>query len=251
MFPQRQVPEIEESLVPKGADRSQDDTFFGKHGGKVAIGVISIIAASIYRWIQGGKNRTRLEDTISRESPLHPYESNEFRVLNRMPTSVYKDLVVMFRHSFPSGLISYEQFVIIFHQNCKHHIVNAYVLERVAVQYLNSSGFSTSDTVPLTYFLTLLSNAVECSPQERAELVFDLAHRVTPDEISFISQTSSVAMSPAGSNSDQSKTSSPSLDAIYCDSSQAIAAVRILCDTWQVCYVYRGIVVSFYSSPLL
>jgi hypothetical protein len=236
MFPQRPLPEVEETVEPKKKDSSPD--FLDAHGGKVILAVISAIGFSIYRWIKGGNNKMKVEDEIAHQSPLHPFESNQFRVANVLTDDDFLNIVKSSRQRYGDGLISYEEFIQFVKETCPKRLSMAYYLDRTVLSYLESNSQKPSSKIPLSLFLIALSNALPSPPQDRSELLFDVAQTITAAEIDFFLPSDSASSSGSLSDTtatarsdDQSQNEEP---VVYCSLAQTQNLVTLLDLAWQV-----------------
>lgn len=218
MFPQRTIPDVEE-IPPKKKD-SPD--FLDAHGGKLLLAVISTIGFMIYRWIKGGNNKLKVEDSIAHQSPLHPYESNQFRVSNSITGEEFLTILKSSRQKNLDGLLSYEEFIQLFRELHPKQLSMAYYLDRVILSYLETIQQNPSSKIPLSIFLVALGNALQLPPQDRSEILFDVCQSMTSSEIEFLKVSGS---STALVDQDSS---------LYCSLPQIISLVNILDITWQV-----------------
>ena len=171
-------------------DASEDSDFLANHGGKIALVGFSFAAALVYRWFKGGKNRTNLEEQITLESPLHPYESNDLRVKNSMTCSQFGNFEAKCRAKFIDGYATYDDFVLFFQQQQQdaYTIKEGYVIDRVILNFVEGSS-SQVDTrrhdgrYPISFFLVALSNVVNASPDDRIVLLFDIAKHLSYEEL--------------------------------------------------------------------
>ena len=229
---------ITSTSVPRPSDKhtkeedreeaTPDETtdFLSKHAGKIGLGVFSGIAWFIYRWFQGGKNKRLVEESLSNESPLHPYESNDLRVKNNISPDQYKSFANDCISHFSCGTASYKDFLLYLRQVTNVDIVDGYVLDRLALFYIQKhlqmphASLSDDIQLPLSFLLVLFSNVLAAPPEERTECLFELCqHLPYPDNMSSICDM----------NGD-----------IYCSKSQVEMLVTALVDSWQVCVCGRG-----------
>lgn len=217
MFPHKQIPDVEET-PPKKKD-SPD--FLDAHGGKLILAVISTIGFFIYRWVKGGNNKLKVEDCIAHQSPLHPYESNQFRESNSLSAEEFLQILNSSRQQYSNGLLSYEEFINFFKVSHPHQLSMAYYLDRVILSYLETIQQNSSSKIPLSIFLVALSNALQLPPQDRSELLFDVSQTITSSEMEFFKMTNS------SSPLDQDPT-------LYCTLSRIKSLVSVLDICWQV-----------------
>ena len=176
--PTRPLPPIGHTDIRKGVDAPDDTDFLTKHGGKVALFGFSFAAALIYRWFIGGKNRTALEEQITLESPLHPYEANDLRVKNSMTTSQFRIFQAKCNEKFSDGYSTYDEFVLLFQQQCVYEINEGYVIDRTILNFINNTSAGRNGRHPVSFFLVALSNVVTASPDDRIMLLFDIAQHL-------------------------------------------------------------------------
>lgn len=227
MFPQQKIPEIEEIPVP--AKKKDSPDFLDAHGGKLILAVISTIGFFIYRWVKGGNNKLKVEDLVAEDSPLHPYESHQFRAANLFTEEDFKHLLQTSRQKYPHGLISYEEFVLFVQENLSKKLAMAYYFDRIILSYLESIHQTSASQVPLSIFLVAFSNALQSSPQDRSELLFDVSKTMSQAEIQFFRGSS------ASASSDSTTTMSSDYDpSLYCSLIQATNLVNMLDIAWQV-----------------
>lgn len=215
----KKIPEIPpEEQAPAG-----DKDFLSMHGGKIALFGFSAAAALIYRWLQGGKNKKKVEENIVRESPLHPYESNDLRLKNSMTVDQFKSFADACLSQFPSGAASYKDFLSFFHKSTSYRIVDAYVLDRLVLHYVETNmaihaSIDSDVKLPISLLLVVLSNVVTGDPRDRAEMFFSTCRNTAVDE--------------------DSNTSHTSLDGeekeLYCSLKQAEVIIDALDKGWQV-----------------
>jgi hypothetical protein len=136
MFPERARPEIPESVMDPA------DSFLTKHGGKVALAGFSLAGAIAYRWYMGGRTRTILEEEISNESPVDPYECNELRRKNNMSMEQFQPFVDYAFSQPNASNLSYIEFMTIYndyfnaHSNMKYDIQDSHLMERLILHQL-------------------------------------------------------------------------------------------------------------------
>jgi len=202
MFPQKQLPDIPDEPAPV-----KSDDFLDKHSGKLAAAVLSAIAALIYWWIRGSRNRTELEEMINDESPLHPYESAELRTMNSLTCDQYLDFVRSCLQNFPSHRVTYKDFIRFFNEQTQYTVKGGYIIDRIVMTYREEHQLGEDAELPLGFLLTVLSNVTNSSPLDRAEILFDVARG-------------------SGSVDDE--------EGLYCSNEQASTLVGHLMSAWQV-----------------
>jgi hypothetical protein len=233
MFPQRHIPDIEETVDPKKKNASPD--FLDNHGGKVILAVISAIGFSIYRWMKGGNNKMKVEDEIAHQSPLHPYESNLLRVANNLSDEEFLQIIQSSRQKYGDGLLSYEEFIQFVKETYPKKLSMTYYLDRIILYYLESTNQSTSSKIPLTIFLIALSNALPSPAQDRSELLFDVALSITPVEMDFfLTSSSAISATSEEPNSTSSYHDQGQDTVVYCSLIQTKSLVNVLDLAWQV-----------------
>ena len=199
------------------SDVSHDDDLLSKHGGKIAIFGFSFSAALIYRWFIGGKNRTDLEEKIAEDSPLHPYESNELRSRNSMTCHELRQFAMKCREKFPDGYSTYNEFILFCQQHGLQPMCEGYVLDRVILKYMKNTAAGTCGRHSVDFFLVALSNAVTDAPDNRIELMFDIAKN---------------SGWKVGDNTSPTKNSENGN--LYCDQEGVVSLVDMLIDAHQV-----------------
>jgi hypothetical protein len=217
----KKIPDLPEEPLPPPDSKD----FLSQHGGKVALAGFSFAGALIYRWLQGSKNKRDIEHSISRESPLHPYESNDLREKNSMTVAQYQQFVNECISHCSSGVISYKEFLSLFHKTTDYQIVDGYILDRLVLFYIEkhmniTATIEDDAKIPVVFLLVLLSNIVASSPNERAEMLFDVCRRLP---------------SPGGDQDyDGSTREDFEGEDLYCSVSQAEIVVEQLDRSWQV-----------------
>jgi hypothetical protein len=230
MFPQPQQ-KFETEEAPRQKKESPD--FLDAHGGKLILTVISTIGFFIYRWVKGGNNKLKVEDAVAHESPLHPYESHLFRSANSLSDEDFQHILQASRQKYPDGLISYEEFVRFIQENLPKSLSLTFYLDRVILFYLETIHQTSSNKVPLSIFLIALSNALQSSPQDRSELLFDVSQTMTSTEVQFLNN------SPTPSSEDSLTTHSTPISSdydpsLYCSLTHVKSLVNMLDIAWQV-----------------
>lgn len=214
----KKIPDLPEEPPPPPDSKD----FLSQHGGKVALAGFSIAGALIYRWLQGSKNKRELEHNIANTSPLHPYESNDLREKNTMTVTQYKQFVNDCVSNFPSGFASYKEFLRLLHTTINYHIADGYVLDRLVLFYVETQ-MNTIATIeddlnlPVVFLLVLLSNVVTSTPNERAEMLFDVSR-------SYF-QSNHTTETGHGNSTPE--------DELYCSVAQAEMLVEQLDKSWQ------------------
>ena len=83
MFPTKERV-IDRPEVITAAATVEDDSFLGQHGGKVAIACFGAVCALVYRWLENGKNRTKMEKKIENTRVMDPLEADDFNRANSL-----------------------------------------------------------------------------------------------------------------------------------------------------------------------
>jgi len=187
LLPNHSIPETTDNTT--SGDTPDGSDFLSNHGGKIALVGFSFAAALVYRWFIGGRNRTDLEEEITLKSPLHPYESNDLRIRNSMTCLQFHDFAKKCREKFPDGLASYDEFVQFFQHQKMYALTDGYVIDRVVLDYLKASSsrgvMARRTRFPMSFFLVALSNAVNVPPDDRMNMLFEVAKSMTIEELDF------------------------------------------------------------------
>ena len=81
------------------------------HGGKIALVVFGGIVALVYSYYLSGQDRNKIEDKISDEVFVEPYEIQELRYTNNMDVDSYNEISTQVKRAFPSGQATYKEFL--------------------------------------------------------------------------------------------------------------------------------------------
>jgi hypothetical protein len=106
MFPQRAVPELD-AKTEQGVDATD---FLSLHGGKVALAGFGLAIALFWTWYKGGVNRNDLEEKITNEAVIEPYEIQEMRLSNTLSPGDFQTIAANVYATFPSN-VSYKEFI--------------------------------------------------------------------------------------------------------------------------------------------
>lgn len=158
---------------PNGPSGNED--LLSRHGGKIALFGFSFATALIYRWFIGGKNRTDLEEKITEESPLHPYESNDLRIKNTLTVEQLKAFASRSYDEFPDGHAKYTEFIDLFQKHVDCRIREGNVMDRIILNRLENTYPGIDGRHPISFYLVALSNAVYVPVDDRIALLFEIA----------------------------------------------------------------------------
>lgn len=246
MFPQRALPEINETKVKQG----ESDDFLSKHGGKVFATCMAAVFGLLYTYIKSNSMRSDLEDALSDERIVEPFETNAARARNqKFKKEVFDDIIASCYSHFPEKECTYSEFVSFVKQILfsKYGVViaDAHLLDRTIqakclklalteqnpqLSLLSSIDYNKNDEgilsaahskaltllanhkFPLHYLLIVLSTVVRERAGLRVESLFSIA-KYSDDW--------------RGDSMDDSM-------ADGCSSSAVLEVVTDLCETWQV-----------------
>jgi hypothetical protein len=167
---------------------------------------------------------------------LHPYESHQFRSANSLSGEDFLHILQSSREKYPNGLVSYEEFVQFVQEKLSKKLSMAYYLDRIILSYLESIHQTSSSQIPLSIFLVALSNAIQSSPQDRSELLFDVSQSMSSAEILFLSSSSASPLTDSTTTATipTTPTSSDYDPSLYCSLTQTKNLVNMLDLAWQV-----------------
>ena len=244
MFPQRAMPVTPEPIVNAGSAAAADTDFLSRHGGKVALIAISATIGLIYTYVESNNIRSRLEEEITKESAIEPYEINDLRSINSMSSEIFDALVDEWYKSHRDESCTYLEFVNFVKQFlaarglrlCGGHILERVILTRYHLSCSISSDDSNENSEHIAlqkfpshrfdvgYLLAALNMVVSEGAPSRSASMFRLARYWDAK-----THSSSINKSEDGSIS-------PAQDDV-CSFEAATAVVNYLCDTWQVLYL--------------
>lgn len=186
MFPQRPIPEFEENTKNSNTTKSNDESFLARHGGKVGIISLGLAIGLIYTYFQGMWDRNALEDKITANAKIEPYEINELRDRNQLKRKDFQRIAYhIIKLNNNSSRMSYKNFILNV-ESFGYNIRSGHLLDRWMIQYLssiNSNDIQDWNTeVSKVLLLSLLSLTLESSseeyPNERIGAIFHLSRAI-------------------------------------------------------------------------
>lgn len=150
---------------------AQADDFLSRHGGKVAFAALSLAGYLFYSFYQSGQNRNLIEEALSDEYPLEPYEVNELRHANQLNGDVYDGIVRAAVAQFPGGSCSYADFLRLV--SARHSILSGHLLDRLVLKQSKRE-----EPLPLPFLFTSLLTTVSASAERRVESLMQIGQRL-------------------------------------------------------------------------
>lgn len=113
MFPDRQtvIPAAAAATTNKKGSEPDDDSFLGRHGGKVALFGFGISALLIYSYFLGLKNKRLVDEDICNRAGIEPYEIIEIRDRNGITMEEFEDIAYGCYERYHEKEITYPEFI--------------------------------------------------------------------------------------------------------------------------------------------
>lgn len=258
MFPERAKPDIPDTP-------SDPDSILSNHGGKIALVGFSFAAGLIYRWYMGGRTKIILEEEISQEAPVDPYEINELRAKNAVSREKLVPFIDEILKHYHGSSITYNQFISFYWQyfgnDSSVKIENGYMLDRLVLFYVNkykslsnipenltvesSNGSSNLDLnknikLPIPFYLVMLTLTISKSTEEtqnslKYKDVFDVLFHIAQycDTSSYTSSNDSNVEGKHDNDGKRSEETSVDVKT-YVTENQVKVIIQNLIDSWQV-----------------
>lgn len=175
MFPEKAQPDI-----PTAKLAGDDNSFLGKHGGKVGLAAFGVAVGLFYTYYKSSQLKTEVEDALTKEATIEPYEMLELRFCNKMPLEVYGKIVDTCLEKFPHGELSYADFITTVSECLLQHsqssLRSGHILDRLVASHHLSIG-GDSNLLPLSYLLVALNLTLNASGVDRSDSLFVLAQK--------------------------------------------------------------------------
>lgn len=168
------------------SDPNSDTTgnIFLDNLGKIFLSAIALIIAMLVRSHYATKGRNALRDRIEATAALDPLEIQELRLANaELTPDVFRTLLREIHHEAGGGSnLTYEQFI--FHvrrilvnsiQKGEHVTIEmGHYIDRVVLTALHRRGRSSQDSMPLTFWFTVLSLALNAAVPDRIRILYEI-----------------------------------------------------------------------------
>jgi len=155
--------------------------------GSLFLSAIGLLIVTLIRSHLGTNNRMDLRSKIEELSPLDPFECDELRY-NALSSSIYKKILETIKE-YDWNEMTYGEFInIILNEIIPKRMKNGHYLDRVIL----NSYTSLVEKIPFDFLLVLLNMTLDCSPEERIQLLFEI---YTPKILQGDINTSNITIS--------------------------------------------------------
>jgi len=161
---------------------------FLDYAGSIFLGAIGLIVAWLVRSYQNTLRRNLVRDRIEETAHLDPLELDDLRTANTETITLEQfrmimDQLLLLKQEHEQIMMTYPDFVhkvrsILFIENDNNAAFTVqlgHLLDRVAISALSRHDKTIRDTMPLQFWLTLLSLSLSgCSPSDRIRLLYQM-----------------------------------------------------------------------------
>ena len=167
----------------KSAAKKKDDdsNFFLDNLGKIFLGVIASIIATLVRSSYNTSNRNNVRDRLEDESVLDPVEIEEIRIANsELTPDVFRKILNDIGEQFPHGSCTYQDFIEVVRctmvqlKGEAFTVELGHLLDRVVTEALGTHDLSPDEALPLSLWLTTLTLAMNSSVPDRIHILYEI-----------------------------------------------------------------------------
>lgn len=160
--------------------KEDNSNLFLDNLGKIFLGAIGLLIASLVRSSYGTSNRTKVREQLEEKSALDPLEVDDLRVANSQLTpEVFRDIMEDVQETFPEGTATYTDFVSCVRKNMARLKGDAftvelgYLVDRAVLAALHEKDKREDEPLPLVFLLTALSMSLRSTVDDRIAILFE------------------------------------------------------------------------------
>lgn len=177
--------EPKESTGSKEKKKKKDDNsnIFLDNLGKIFLGAIGLLIASLVRSSYGTSNKTKVREELEEQAALDPLEVDDLRVANsELTPEVFRTIMADVQETFPEDTATYQDFVSCVRKTMARLKGDAftvelgYLVDRAVLAALREKGKREDEPVSLLFLLTALSMSLCSSVDDRITILFEAMH---------------------------------------------------------------------------
>lgn len=171
----------------KKKKKDENSNIFLDNLGKIFLGAIGLLIASLTRSSYSGKNRTKLREELEQQAALDPMEIDDLRVANsELSPEVFRIIMQDLQDTFPQGSATYPEFVKCVRTTMMRLKGDAFTIElghlmdRAVLDALHQQQRSETEPVPLVFLLAGLSLGLRSSVDDRIAILYETMQTKNP-----------------------------------------------------------------------
>jgi len=175
----QRVRQLSTTAAPAKPEKS--DNAFVDNIGTIFLSSIALIIAWLVRSYYGTANKNAVRDCIEEMTSLDPCEIDELRRANsELKIDVFREIIQIVREEFPGGSCTYEEFILVVRKQMiqkkgeQFTIEFGHLIDRVALGALQRREKEGNDVMPISFWLTALTLALNSSVPERIQVLYEI-----------------------------------------------------------------------------
>jgi hypothetical protein len=175
------TPAASSTATPAAKPIDTTSNIFLDNLGTIFLSVIGLIVGSLVRSYHGTNNKNHIRDGLEVTAALDPLEIDDLRTANsEMTLPVFKDIMKDLLQRFPDQKATYQDFVHSVRQTMirlkgdSFTVEMGHLMDRVVLGSLKDHETESTDPKPLSFWLTLLSLALNSPVPERIQILYQV-----------------------------------------------------------------------------
>ena len=162
-------------------EKKDDKNIFFDNLGSIFLAGIGAVIAGLVRSYYGTANKNAVRDSVEDAASIDPIEIDDLRVANsELKLQVFRTILEQLVQDIPQKECTYEEFLTQVRRIMKSlkgdmfTVQLGHLLDRVVLAALQKHGKSSREPMPLAFWLTTLSLALNSSVPERIQVLYEV-----------------------------------------------------------------------------